>query len=175
MIHAQQYLPWKGTFKTYNGSPRLTVTEVCISILHGIATISTCLRVEHRRRARRLWWDDYATIIPAVVEVLNVAVLWLRITHNAGEYFNQWTFMPISRDWFLVPLKYKILYSYSSSFCWSTIVWQAFNCLSSLRLGCFLRLTHFIFSGGRRLAQHSPCFVSSQIGQKFVLSRSQCL
>ena len=102
MIHAQQYLPWKGTFKTMqcNGSPRLTVTEVCISILHGIAIISTCLRVEHRRRARRLWWDDYATIIPAVVEVLNVAVLWLRFTHRAGEHFNQWTFMPISRDCF---------------------------------------------------------------------------
>ncbi len=88
-----------------------------------MAFISTCLRVEHRRRARRLWWDDYATIIPAVVEVLNVAVLWLRITHRTGEYFSQWTFMQISRDWFLVPLKHKILYSYSSSFFWSTIVW----------------------------------------------------
>ncbi|KJA17411.1 hypothetical protein HYPSUDRAFT_97038, partial [Hypholoma sublateritium FD-334 SS-4] len=79
--------------------------EVSMSLLHGIAIISTCLRVEHRRRARRLWWDDYATIIPAVIEVLNIAVLWLRITHKP------------------VPMEYKILYSYASSFFYSTIAW----------------------------------------------------
>lgn len=61
------------------------VPEVSMSLLHGIAIISTCLRIEHRRRARRLWWDDYATIIPAVIEVLNIAMLWLRITHQPGE------------------------------------------------------------------------------------------
>ncbi|TFK34321.1 hypothetical protein BDQ12DRAFT_715379 [Crucibulum laeve] len=52
MIPAQPYLPWK----------------VSISILHVIGISSSVLRVEYRRRTRRLWWDDYASIVPAAFE-----------------------------------------------------------------------------------------------------------
>ncbi len=56
-----------------------------MSVLHGIAICSTCLRLEHRRRTRRLWWDDYATIVPLLTEGLNIAVLWLRFRQGSCE------------------------------------------------------------------------------------------
>ncbi|TFK35223.1 hypothetical protein BDQ12DRAFT_655729 [Crucibulum laeve] len=65
MIPAQPYLPWK----------------VSITILHVVAALSSVIRVEHRRRARRLWWDDYASIVPGVFECFTIAIIWLRLRH----------------------------------------------------------------------------------------------
>ncbi|TFK35204.1 hypothetical protein BDQ12DRAFT_568986, partial [Crucibulum laeve] len=63
MIPAQPYLPWK----------------VSISILHLIAALSSVFRVEYRRRTRRLWWDDYASIVPAIFACFTIAIIWLRL------------------------------------------------------------------------------------------------
>ncbi|TFK34325.1 hypothetical protein BDQ12DRAFT_636561, partial [Crucibulum laeve] len=65
MIVAQSYLPWK----------------VSLTILHVITALSSLLRVEHRRRTRRLWWDDYASIVPAIFVWVMIAVIWLRLRH----------------------------------------------------------------------------------------------
>ncbi|TFK32134.1 hypothetical protein BDQ12DRAFT_617623 [Crucibulum laeve] len=63
MIPAQPYLPWK----------------VSITILHVVAASSSVLRFEYRRRTHRLWWDDYAAILSAVIECCPIALIWLRI------------------------------------------------------------------------------------------------
>ncbi|TFK35215.1 hypothetical protein BDQ12DRAFT_737664 [Crucibulum laeve] len=65
MIPVQPYLPWK----------------VSVSILHLIAALSTVLRVEYRRRTRRLWWDDYASIVSAIFGCFSVAIIWFRLGH----------------------------------------------------------------------------------------------
>ncbi|KJA28286.1 hypothetical protein HYPSUDRAFT_690450 [Hypholoma sublateritium FD-334 SS-4] len=89
MIPNQDFLPWK----------------ICISVLHGIAIFSTCLRLEHRRRTRKLWWDDYATIVPLLTEGLNISVLWLRF-----RYGN-------------LSMQDKVLYSFINSFVYNTLNW----------------------------------------------------
>ncbi|KAF9473701.1 hypothetical protein BDN70DRAFT_925034 [Pholiota conissans] len=76
-----------------------------MTVLHVATILTTCLRLEHRRRIRRLWWDDYAVIIPALTQLLNIAVLWIRITHK-----------PASMD-------RKVMLSYASAFIFSTITW----------------------------------------------------
>ncbi|KAF8982898.1 hypothetical protein BDQ17DRAFT_1437670 [Cyathus striatus] len=48
-IPPQSFLPWK----------------ISITILHVTAAATACLRIDYRRRTRRLWWDDYAASVPA--------------------------------------------------------------------------------------------------------------
>ncbi|TFK31965.1 hypothetical protein BDQ12DRAFT_671460 [Crucibulum laeve] len=35
--------------------------------------------VAYRRWTRRLWWDDYASIVPAIFECFKIVVTWLRL------------------------------------------------------------------------------------------------
>ncbi|KAF9002136.1 hypothetical protein BDQ17DRAFT_1243536, partial [Cyathus striatus] len=54
---------------------------VSVTILHIVAIITACLRIGYRRKSRRIWWDDYATILPALLEFCNVIGLWMRLQH----------------------------------------------------------------------------------------------
>ncbi|KAF4621466.1 hypothetical protein D9613_001226 [Agrocybe pediades] len=89
MIPTQPYMPWK----------------VSMTVLHVVSILSTYLRIACRRKDRRLWWDDYAAIPPACINIINVVVLWLRLRYGQQ------------------PKQYRILYSYLSSFCFSSIIW----------------------------------------------------
>ncbi|TFK34320.1 hypothetical protein BDQ12DRAFT_763571 [Crucibulum laeve] len=74
MIPAQPYLPWK----------------VSVTTLHVIGILSSVLRVEYRRRTRRLWWDDYASIGPAAFECVAIAIIWLRFRrYDDSEHVRQ--------------------------------------------------------------------------------------
>ncbi|KAF9002138.1 hypothetical protein BDQ17DRAFT_1426098 [Cyathus striatus] len=68
-IPLQPYLPWK----------------IAVTIIHVIAILAACLRIEHRRRSRRIWWDDYASVLPALLECLNLAVQWARMHHFSDK------------------------------------------------------------------------------------------
>ncbi|TFK35224.1 hypothetical protein BDQ12DRAFT_726168 [Crucibulum laeve] len=92
MIPAQPYLPWK----------------VVITILHVIAASTSVLRVDYRRRTRRLWWDDYAAIVPAVFECVKIAIIWLRL-----RSFDQ------SED----SRQLKVALSFMNQTCFGIIIW----------------------------------------------------
>ncbi|KAF8999796.1 hypothetical protein BDQ17DRAFT_733387 [Cyathus striatus] len=94
MIPLQPFLPWK----------------ISITILHGLAILTAFLRFEYRRRTRRLWWDDHAALVPAIIEFLNIAVFWIRIRHFDAE-----------DDILLRQLKIDL--SYINSACFATIIW----------------------------------------------------
>ncbi|KAF9554190.1 hypothetical protein CPC08DRAFT_615074, partial [Agrocybe pediades] len=58
---------------------------VSMTVLHVVSILSTCLRIACRRKDRRLWWDDYAAIPPACINIINVVVLWLRLRYSPRE------------------------------------------------------------------------------------------
>ncbi|KAF8999868.1 hypothetical protein BDQ17DRAFT_1246014, partial [Cyathus striatus] len=46
---------------------RVTVT---ITVFHGLAILSTCFRLYHRFRNRRLWWDDFWALVSMLVTIV---------------------------------------------------------------------------------------------------------
>ncbi|PPQ84026.1 hypothetical protein CVT25_000572, partial [Psilocybe cyanescens] len=93
------------------------ITPVSLTIFHALAIISTGLRLEHRRRTKKLWWDDLVTVVPIMLEGLNITILWLRIRDH--------------RD---TPLKYRILMSYGNTVCFTTILWYVPRSIELLRI-----------------------------------------
>ncbi|TFK32127.1 hypothetical protein BDQ12DRAFT_716594 [Crucibulum laeve] len=92
MIPAQPVLPWK----------------VSICVLHLIAALSSVIRVYYRHRTRRLWWDDYASIVPAVFECFTAVVIWLRLrSFDDSEH---------SR-------RLKVTYSYMNTAAFGFVIW----------------------------------------------------
>ncbi|KAF9003227.1 hypothetical protein BDQ17DRAFT_1242408, partial [Cyathus striatus] len=65
----------------------VTIVSVAVTILHVTGITTACLRIYYRHRSRRIWWDDYAAVPPALSECLNVMVLWARLQHF-GIYYN---------------------------------------------------------------------------------------
>ncbi|KAF5322940.1 hypothetical protein D9619_002269 [Psilocybe cf. subviscida] len=57
-------------------STALTPLLVVITLLHAVALFSTTYRLAHRFRIRRLWWDDYASIVPLVFNVYYLYSIW---------------------------------------------------------------------------------------------------
>ncbi|TFK35205.1 hypothetical protein BDQ12DRAFT_668704 [Crucibulum laeve] len=70
--------------------------------------LSSALRVEYRRRTRRLWWDDYASIVPAVFECFTIANIWLRLRRHDDSERSQ---------------HFKAAYSYMNSAFFCSIIW----------------------------------------------------
>ncbi|TFK34322.1 hypothetical protein BDQ12DRAFT_372532, partial [Crucibulum laeve] len=103
MIPAEPYLPWKVCRVHY-----FLVLSVSVTILHVIGILSSVLRVEYRRRMHRLWWDDYASIVPAAFECVAIAIIWLRFRrYGDSEQVRQ----------------LKIALSYMNITCLSIIIW----------------------------------------------------
>jgi hypothetical protein len=50
--------------------------KVCITILHLVVIGCTFLRLLHRWRTNRMWWDDYSTVLPLVIDVAYVIFMW---------------------------------------------------------------------------------------------------
>ncbi|TFK35217.1 hypothetical protein BDQ12DRAFT_612018, partial [Crucibulum laeve] len=83
-----------------------SVLSVCITIIHLIAISTSLLRVAYRRCTRRLWWDDYASIVPAIFECFKIVVTWLRLRHQSEH----------SRH-------LKVTLSFMNQTCFGFIVW----------------------------------------------------
>ena len=59
----------------YSGSyPR---RPVFASVFHILALVSTMLRLIHRLRTSRMWWDDYTVVLPLAMNTVNFASLWV--------------------------------------------------------------------------------------------------
>ncbi|TFK31968.1 hypothetical protein BDQ12DRAFT_716689 [Crucibulum laeve] len=84
MIPAQPYLPWKA--------------------------LSTVLRVEYRRRTRRLWWDDYASIVSAIFGCFSIAIIWLRFRRFDDSEHSH---------------RLKVSLAYMSQICYGLTIWWA--------------------------------------------------
>lgn len=56
-----------------------------MTVLQLTAVGSTAFRLYYGHKIRRLWWDDYAAIVPLVAEFIYIPVLWMRIVHS-GDY-----------------------------------------------------------------------------------------
>lgn len=59
----------------------LTVLElfsvlVILTAIHTTAISLTLFRVYYRTVSRRLWWDDYAAFVAAVLDCGYISVLW---------------------------------------------------------------------------------------------------
>ena len=59
-------------------SPSTEYWKVCMTLLHIVVIGTTCLRLLHRCQTKRMWWDDYITIIPLLVDVAYVVLMWLK-------------------------------------------------------------------------------------------------
>ncbi|TFK32519.1 hypothetical protein BDQ12DRAFT_773016 [Crucibulum laeve] len=70
--------------------------------------VSSLEGIEYRRRTRRLWWDDYASIVPAIFECFKIAITWFRLRH-----FDE------SED----SRHLKITLSFMNQTCFSFIIW----------------------------------------------------
>lgn len=68
------------------GHSRLMVLSVIVSItlLHFLSLSSTVVRVGHRWRTRRAWWDDYIVIIPWCLDIIYIVTMWAKYK-NHGE------------------------------------------------------------------------------------------
>jgi len=49
---------------------------VCVTLLQAVSFSATILRLFHRWRTNRLWWDDYVLLLPFVADVLLVILTW---------------------------------------------------------------------------------------------------
>ncbi|TFK70118.1 hypothetical protein BDN72DRAFT_942523 [Pluteus cervinus] len=58
--------------------------KVAMSILHSIAIACTIFRLWYRRQIRRLWWDDYTSIITLIMESAMFTTLWVT---SGRQYF----------------------------------------------------------------------------------------
>ncbi|KAF5322348.1 hypothetical protein D9619_002206 [Psilocybe cf. subviscida] len=57
-------------------SQSLIAWRVCMTLLHVLAVLSTTFRVSIRWRMARMWWDDYMTLLPTIVDVYLCSTLW---------------------------------------------------------------------------------------------------
>ncbi|KIM46677.1 hypothetical protein M413DRAFT_56398, partial [Hebeloma cylindrosporum] len=58
--------------------------KVSVTLFHLLAVGFTLLRLVYRWKTKRLWWDDYITIIPLMVDILYIILMWLRF-RDGGE------------------------------------------------------------------------------------------
>ncbi|PPR00083.1 hypothetical protein CVT24_008985 [Panaeolus cyanescens] len=55
-----------------------TAWKVGITILHILVLMMCIVRLGHRARLKRLWWDDYILVIPLALDVVYLAYLWAK-------------------------------------------------------------------------------------------------
>ncbi|KAF9048940.1 hypothetical protein BJ165DRAFT_1072017 [Panaeolus papilionaceus] len=59
--------------------PTFNTQRVIVSVVHGLASITTVFRLLHRSRARRLWWDDFWALCATVCSLVTVLVFLLPV------------------------------------------------------------------------------------------------
>lgn len=84
MLPEQSKLAWSSELHLISQGPRTIdyVFTVVITVLHVVAISSTVFRLCHRIRNRQLWWDDYVTIIPLMLDCVYVGVIWMSLSNG---------------------------------------------------------------------------------------------
>ncbi|CAA7267524.1 unnamed protein product [Cyclocybe aegerita] len=55
----------------------VTAWKTVMTILHTIAVSGTGVRLYDRFREQRLWWDDYLSVVPTILDILYFVALWM--------------------------------------------------------------------------------------------------
>jgi len=58
---------------------------VFASVFHILGLVSTVLRLLHRLRTSRMWWDDYLVVFPLILDTINFASLWVLYSYQSKE------------------------------------------------------------------------------------------
>ena len=85
----QNLLAWESAlFQLLLIQQLLTLGErrkASVTLLHLLAAGSTLLRLVHRWKTNRMWWDDYITVIPLMVDIIFIILMWLRF-RDGGKH-----------------------------------------------------------------------------------------
>ncbi|KAF9045270.1 hypothetical protein BJ165DRAFT_151005 [Panaeolus papilionaceus] len=63
-------------------TPSTIAKKVVLSTFHGLAFITTTLRLFHRYRVRRLWWDDFWALCALLCAIVTYSVFWIRLING---------------------------------------------------------------------------------------------
>jgi len=88
-LPTQNLLAWEGELFLFLqilrlltfGKPRV----VSVTLFHLRVVAATSLRLVHRGRTKRLWWDDYSAFIVLLVDVMFVVIMWWRF-RDGGKH-----------------------------------------------------------------------------------------
>ncbi|KAF8161383.1 hypothetical protein B0H34DRAFT_700715 [Crassisporium funariophilum] len=84
--------------------------KVCITLLHFLAISCTIVRIGHRARTRRMWWDDYVVVVPLAFDFVYIITMWMRLRNHDISWTSPDQEIFISSTWF-------------ASFLYFTIIW----------------------------------------------------
>ncbi|PPQ91565.1 hypothetical protein CVT25_008602 [Psilocybe cyanescens] len=56
-------------------SQEITV-KVCVTMVQAVSITSMIIRLVHRWRIKRMWWDDWVTFVPLLVDCLYLSFMW---------------------------------------------------------------------------------------------------
>ncbi|KAH9483195.1 hypothetical protein JR316_0005299 [Psilocybe cubensis] len=73
---------------------------VSITVIHCLALGLALIRLTHRWRTRRLWWDDYVVIIPWVFDLFSLVILCVQYSSNKGWWYKPDLSRFIFSGWF---------------------------------------------------------------------------
>ncbi|KAF9556247.1 hypothetical protein CPC08DRAFT_103523 [Agrocybe pediades] len=76
-------------------SRALLTWKICVTPVQALAISSTFLRLFHRWRIGKMWWDDWLAIFPLTMECLFTAFMWFAqpgIPHHAKIYLSPWAY-----------------------------------------------------------------------------------
>ncbi|KAF8905751.1 hypothetical protein CPB84DRAFT_1823099 [Gymnopilus junonius] len=85
--------------------------KISITLLHFLAFSSTLVRIGHRWRTRRAWWDDYIVVIPWCFDIIYIVTMWAKYKNHdiswdipdpSGFIYSAWfdSFLYFSEIWF---------------------------------------------------------------------------
>jgi len=60
--------------------------KVCMTFFHLLVLGITSVRIVHRWRTKRMWWDDYGAFVSLIVDVIYVILMWLRFRYGGKRY-----------------------------------------------------------------------------------------
>jgi len=90
-LPTQNVLAWEGAFFSiplHSSSTHIwDFRKVCVTILHLFVIGVTSVRLVHRWRTKRMWWDDYGAFVTLIVDVLVVILMWLKFRHGGKKSF----------------------------------------------------------------------------------------
>ncbi|KDR78337.1 hypothetical protein GALMADRAFT_224707 [Galerina marginata CBS 339.88] len=90
-------------------APPFSTVKIILAITHPIALITTVLRLAHRYRTRRLWWDDFWALIALLADTM-VWVIFMAIPMDGLEK---------------KALSIQLLSEFGTLFSYTTALWAA--------------------------------------------------
>ena len=62
-----------------------SVVSVIVTLIHVLAIWVTCLRLYHRYKISRLWWDDCVAAVAGIVDCVAVIDVWVGDARSSEE------------------------------------------------------------------------------------------